>query len=441
MTNIASLRILVTNLWMRFKPKTPARRRIAVGVAMLGGSVLVSASIFATAPTATPEVKQEKAWPVSVVAISPSAVSPMFNAFGKVEATQVAQIQTELVAEIADVAVREGQWVRKGDLLLTLDPAAFELTAREREAELAREHAVLARIETERELTAETTGHYRSVYEISQKKLERHKELMTKRMISQSLLDEVEQQASAAAIEYQNHRLALADFPNRIAEQNARVAQAASALERARLDLAHTTLYAPFGGPVLRVTAAPGNHTALGQALVEVADADGLEVRAPIPDSYTSSVRNHLAAGARIVAHTVVADAPIELVLARLGGSVKEGHSGLDAFYRIDVPADSDPNGARSPLSIGVVLNLTVQLPPEADVVALPVQSLYENDRIYEVENDRLKAITVQRVGDHATASGEYRVLVRSPTLKEGQRVITTQLPKAISGLRVAPVG
>jgi multidrug efflux pump subunit AcrA (membrane-fusion protein) len=262
---------------------------------------------------------------------------------------------------------------------------------------------------------------------------------MAKRMISQSLLDEVAQQASAAAIEYQNHRLALADFPNRIAEQNARVAQAASALDRARLDLEHTKLHAPFGGPVLRVNAAPGNHTALGQALIELADADGLEVRAPVPDSYTSTVRKHLATGTRIIARSVVADAPVELVLARLGGGVKEGQSGLDAFFRIETERSAEP--ASSPLSIGAVLNLTVQLPPEPNVVALPVQSLYENDRIYEVENDRLKAIAVERVGEHRTPAGEYRVLVRSPALQKGQRVITTQLPKAISGLRVAPVG
>jgi multidrug efflux pump subunit AcrA (membrane-fusion protein) len=442
MITFASFRALIAKLWSRWQPKTIARRRVAAGIAFLVGSLLVSMSIFATAPNAAPIVAREKAWPVSVVEITPAPTSPMFNAFGRVEATQVAAIQTELVAEIESVAVREGQWVQKGDVLIELDAAAFELAVREREAELARERAMLARIETERRLTGETTGHYRSVYELAQKKLERHQELMAKRMISQSLLDEVVQQASAAAIEYQNHRLTLADFPNRIAEQQARVAQAGSMLDRARLDLDHATLHAPFSGPVLRVTAAPGNHTLLGQTLAEVADADGLEVRAPLPDAYTTAVRKHLKAGTRIFARTTVDDVPLVLDLARLGGSVRDGHSGLDAFYRVS-PAALPLGDARdtSPLSIGLVLNLTVNLPPEPEVVALPVQSLYENDRIYEVENERLKAITVERVGDHQTVEGEFRVLVRSPELKPGHRVITTQLPKAISGLKVAPVG
>ena len=120
-------------------------------------------------------------------------------------------------------------------------------------------------------------------------------------------------------------------------------------------------------------------------------------------------------------------------VLARLAGNVREGHSGVDSFFRVAPPAPA--------LEIGRVLKLSVVLPAEADVVALPVQSIYENDRVYQVVDDRLQALTVERVGDHSTAAGEYRVLVRGAGLHAGAKVITTQLPKAISGLRVQPVG
>src|SRR5262245_17128731 len=125
MTTLASVRTLIANLWRRWQPKTLARRRVATGIAILIGSLLVSMSIFATAPNAEPEVKREKAWPVSVLEITPAPTSPMFNAFGRVEATQIAAIQTELVAEIESVAVREGQWVQRGDVLISLDAAAF----------------------------------------------------------------------------------------------------------------------------------------------------------------------------------------------------------------------------------------------------------------------------------------------------------------------------
>ena len=69
------------------------------------------------------------------------------------------------------------------------------------------------------------------------------------------------------------------------------------------------------------------------------------------------------------------------------------------------------------------------------------MQSIYENDRIYQVHNDRLKALTVERLGDHQTQAGEYRILVRSSELEAGLSILTTQLPKAISGLLVQPIG
>jgi multidrug resistance efflux pump len=337
MNSVSVLRSALTSAGDRLAAQ-PQKRRWIVGGAILFGSALTSTVIFATAPSAAPEVPKEKAWPVSVLTVAPAALSPMFDAFGKVEATRVARIQTDLVADIATVAVREGQWVTKGDVLVALDPAAFEFAAREREAELARERAVLTRVQTQWNLTKESTGYFQSKRDTAQAKLRRYQGLFEKGMVAQSLLDEVTDQASAAAIEYQTHRLALADFPNQIAEQKARVEQALSALGRAQLDLEHATLHAPFSGPVLSVAASPGNHTALGQPLVEIADAEGLEVRAPVPDIYSAAVRKHLGNGVAITARTGADEGGVTFVLARLAGNVREGHSGIDSFFRVAAP-------------------------------------------------------------------------------------------------------
>jgi hypothetical protein len=100
-------------------------------------------------------------------------------------------------------------------------------------------------------------------------------------------------------------------------------------------------------------------------------------------------------------------------------------------FFEIKVAA-----GERLP-AIGRVIDLEIAIPAQQNVVALPVQSIYENNRIYEVVDERLKAIEVERIGELRTPTGDYRVLVRSPHLSDGVTIITTQLPKAISGLLV----
>jgi len=430
MTSPHTLREAVSSLQRR-----PRLRRAAIGIGFLAVSALASVSIFATAPNASPVTPKERAWPVSVMIAEPAMLSPSFSSYGRLESSRQSRIRTNLIAEIAQVHVREGQWVTAGDLLVELRRDELELTERRRSAELDQERANLDSIATALNLVEQSTEHFEAMHRIAQSKLARHNGLFERRMISRSLLDEVVQQASATSIEYQRHLRELADFPNQLGAQRARVAKAEAQLDQARLDLDHATIRAPFAGPVIAVEASPGDYSASSAVLVEVADASGFEVRAPIPDTYRARVRQYLRTGQPVTAEALIDGQHTALLLTRFAGNVRAGHSGSDAFFQIDATEGSTPP------EVGRVLNLTITLPPEADLVALPVQSIYENDRIYHVLNDRLEALTVERLGDHQTATGEYRILVRSGELEAGLAILTTQLPKAISGLLVAPLG
>ena len=72
--------------------------------------------------------------------------------------------------------------------------------------------------------------------------------------------------------------------------------------------------------------------------------------------------------------------------------------------------------------------------------MALPAQAIYENDRVYLVTNNRLQATTIERIGEFKAPSGADQVLVRGAKLATGADVMTTALPKAISGLLVDPI-
>jgi multidrug efflux pump subunit AcrA (membrane-fusion protein) len=408
-------------------PTSPRGRRAAAAAAMLAGATLTSVSIFATGPAPEPQVREEKSWPVSVVEVEPQPHSPTFTAYGRMESSRITNLRTDLVAEVAAVHVREGDWVDQGDLLVELSAAEVALLLTEREADLALHRAQLRSIETEQTMLDRTVAQARSMHRIAADKLARHEELMAKRLISQSLLDEVIAQANAAAIELENHERRLADLPNRIAAQRAAVTRAEALADRARLELAKTFVRAPFAGPVLAVHVAPGDRSSLGASMVEMADADAFEVRVQVPSAYERRFQKHLVDG-----HGVRATLPDgqQLLLTRLARRIQTGQSGLDAFFQL---ADS---GAALP-PIGRVVDMRISLPAEPNVVALPIGSLYQNDRVYAVRDSRLQPIEVERVGEVQTADGEFRVLVRAPGLTGGLPVITTQLPKAAPGLLV----
>lgn len=422
--------IAFDGLLRRLQPTTLRGKRIAAALLMLGIAALTSVSIFATGPTAEPEQRREKSWPVSVIEAEPRTANPSFTAYGRVESNNVANIATDLVAEVDAVHVREGDWVARGDVLIELSRGEVALQLAEREAELAENQAKLRSIESEQAALERTLEQSRSMQRIAKDKLSRHQDLLDARLISRSLFDEVLAQANQAAIDMENHQQRLADLPNRIAAQRAVVDRSRALADRARLELEKTAVRAPFSGPVLAVNVAPGNRSALGLSLVEMASAEGFEIRVQVPEVYEVRLQHHLDTQQPVRA--ALADGR-NLDLTRLSRRVRPGQSALDAFFRLA----ADQPGTVPP--IGRVVDMRIDLPEEAGVVALPIASLYENDRIYAVKDNRLQAINVERVGELHTADGEYRVLVRSPELGAGRPVITTQLPKAVSGLLVEP--
>ena len=46
-------------------------------------TLLVTALLFVTGPSASPSAKQEKAWPVSTISAEPTIMRPNFSAFGR----------------------------------------------------------------------------------------------------------------------------------------------------------------------------------------------------------------------------------------------------------------------------------------------------------------------------------------------------------------------
>ena len=87
---------------------------------------------------------------------------------------------------------------------------------------------------------------------------------------------------------------------------------------------------------------------------------------------------------------------------------------------------------------LGQVLDLTVQLPAQEGLVALPVQSIYGSERIFKVVDERLVGVPITRVGEYENSEDGFRLLVSTDQIAIGEPIITTQLPRAIDGLLVS---
>ncbi|RMG37076.1 MAG: HlyD family efflux transporter periplasmic adaptor subunit, partial [Gammaproteobacteria bacterium] len=173
-----------------------------------------------------------------------------------------------------------------------------------------------------------------------------------------------------------------------------------------------------------------GRRTRVGDALVTVYDTRHMLLRALIPDRYLGRVRQALAAGMAVQVSGRIDGGSVTGRLYRLAGEVDSKSGGVSGLFEV--------SGDPSLLQQGRFLRLDMALPPEDGVISLPHEAVYGSDRIYVVDKDsRMRPLRIERLGEVRGEGGETRLLIRSPALRDGMRIVTTQLPNAVDGLLV----
>jgi multidrug efflux system membrane fusion protein len=87
---------------------------------------------------------EHEAVPVLVATAEQKTVASRIHAIGRVEAYSTVEIKAQVSGEITGVHFKEGQDVKKGDLLFTIDPRPFQAALAQAKAALAKDEAQLA---------------------------------------------------------------------------------------------------------------------------------------------------------------------------------------------------------------------------------------------------------------------------------------------------------
>ena len=264
---------------------------------------------------------------------------------------------------------------------------------------------------------------------LNRREVKRAEKLAKRKVGSEAQIDQMRQEEERQALAVDQRRFSINEHKSRLAQYEARLARAQSLLLRAELDLERTRIEAPFAGRVSRVSVSPGDRVRVGDEIVTVYNTSEIEIRAQIPTRQVPLVRDALTDGEALDARALVDGRPLRARLDRFTAEVERGGGGADAYFRV-VEGGKD-------LPLGRTVELTVDLPAVPVSVALPYEAVYGTDRIYRLENDRMRAVRVERVGEQRGVDGSTRVLVRNPELQPGDRIVVTQLPNAMDGLRV----
>ena len=414
-------------VWKRVV-RVPIKARIILVIVAVSG--FGSVGLIAFAPEPDHVVADARGVPVSSMVTQFRRLSPEVRLYGRVETPNAAQLTALISAPVAVLAAREGDRVDAGAVLVALDGTDMALALERAEAELAQAQADLEVLLLAGDEDRAVLAYQEQLAAQAVAKADWHRKLFAQGSISRQTLNGALSESHAQAIALVQQRGLVASFEHRRSRALASVARAEASEREARVNLERAAVKAPFPGRVTRILVAPGELVAPGTTVAEIYDDTRLEIRVAIPNVHLPEVEAALAAGDRPAVLADFGDYQGTGFLERLVGAVEKGRSGVDGLVRL--AADVDPP------DLGRAVQLRMTMPPVQDLVALPVQAVYGQRRVFTIEDGLLAGIDVERVGEMTTEHGDLKLLVRGPGLSDGARVLTTQLSNAVTGLRVS---
>lgn len=410
--------------------KLVSRRNVAVLLLLfIVGAVLLGTWRSKRAPL--PQVT-EKAWQVKVLKAEAGNYKPQVILHGATESPRRATLKAALEADVKATPKKEGEQVKKDELLIQLDDSDIRLLVQQRQAEVA---DLVAQIEARNNRYAadqEALKHEQALLALNRKSVERQQQLLTQKVGSQAAHDITERDRRRTELAVTERELAVRDHSARLNQLKARLQRAKALLAQAELDQKRTQLLAPFDARVTRLRVSVGDRVQEGDILMTLYAEQSVEVRAQIPASYIAQVLAGLQTEKTLQATAELDGQLIHLVLDRLSGRVDVGRGGVDALFRVEK--------AGGHLILGRFLQLTLDLPEQQNVYAIPTQALYGRGKIFILKQNRLVAIEVKRVGLLFDETKGNQILVRSLELKGGVKIVITHLPNARTGLLVKEI-
>ena len=333
---------------------------------------------------------------VSVVAPKRQDVPVTLQANGTVTPISTVDLHPQTTSTIAKVHIKEGQFVKSGELMFTLDDRSERANLDKAQAQVARDRASLADYE---------------------RQYKRSMELLEKKFIAQGAVDTLKSQVDSAR-----------------ALLNADMAAARSA----GVDASYTVIRAPMNGRVGAINVYPGSLVQMTTLLATVTQLDPITVAFTLPESALGGLMQAQRDGA----------VPVKVVTGSGDQTVDGKLSFIDNTVDpiagvIRVKAQFDNKDAR--LWPGQYVNTQLTSHIIKDAMVIPQNAIISNTRgtfIYAVDQDQsAKVVAVKRLhafGDNAAVSGlsgnEQIIVDGKQNLRPGGKVRIAGADKPADG-------
>ena len=274
--------------------------------------------------------------PVVTATVVRKDVPVDIDAIGNVEAYSTISVRSQVTGILTEVLFHEGDFVKKGQHLFTIDPRAFQAQLEQAEANLKRDEALLSQAEAQLARDAANA-------EFSQLTAERQSTLTERGIISKDQAQQAVASADATAATVKADRASIESARAQLVAQQA-------AVDNARVQLGYTIIRSPLDGRTGNLTVKAGNLvTANSTELMTIAQIQPVYVTFSVPAVHLPTIKQHMADDRLAVTAT-----PQDAAAQPSTGRLTFVDNSVDSTHRHD-QAEGDVRQRRSPPVAGPV--------------------------------------------------------------------------------------
>ncbi len=316
--------------------------------------------------------------PVTVEKAEKRTIVEIVSSNGKIQPVIEVKISPDVSGEIVELAVKEGEFVKRGDLLARINPDLYESALDRISASLNTTKANLANARA-RQAQAEAqfinaTASY-----------ERNKKLFEQDAISNAEYDQARAQylVGKAETEAAAQSVVAAEYQVKSAE---------AALKEARESLSKTRIFAPMDGTISRLDSELGERVVgtsqfAGTEMMRIANLSEMEVLVEVNEN--DIVRVNLGDTATVEIDAYLGQ-KFKGVVSAIANSAKTQGLGIEQVTNFEVKILIIPDSYKhlqkpesnhlSPFRPGMSASVDIQTQTVADVLTVPIQAVTTRD-------------------------------------------------------------
>jgi HlyD family secretion protein len=301
------------------------------------------------------------------------SITEVVSVSGKIQPESEVKISADVSGEIIEMAVKEGDSVKQGQLLLRINPELYETTINQLSANLDNARAGMAGSEAQRARAAASMLQ-------AEANFKRQKQLFDQKVISEQEWDQARVQYEIAKADV------LAADKNTLAAKYT-AASAAARLEEGRRNLGRTSIFAPASGIVTQMNSEKGERVVgtaqmAGTEIMRISNLNIMEVEVNVNENDIVRIKNGDSADIKVDAYT---DRVFKGVVTQIANSAKFNATQLltDQVTNFTVKVRILPEsyadlglGRKQPFRPGMTATVDIKTVTRANVLCIPISAV-----------------------------------------------------------------